>query len=111
MRDINASARCVLFTKWVGQAWEEVSTNEDLMINSCGISVAFDGFEDEQIHILGLANYHVEDSDEEEFADEYPFSYCDDELYTLASTDTTYYGYAFSSLSPHNMHKEVPLYP
>ena len=38
---INASERRVLFTKWVGNAWEEVSSNMEMIVRSfrkCGIS-------------------------------------------------------------------------
>ena len=62
----------------VGQAWEEVSIDRVLVVRSfkkCDISVAVDGTEDDQIHIEGLDNYSVEDS-EEEFTDEYSFSDC-----------------------------------
>ena len=43
--DINANARRVLFTKWVGQAWEEVSADKEMIVRSfkkCGL-------EDEEI--------------------------------------------------------------
>ena len=42
---ITASER-ILFTKWVGKAWEEISAKKDMIIRSfkkCGISVAVDG--------------------------------------------------------------------
>ena len=61
---INASERRILFTKWVGQAWEEVSANRDMVIRSfkkCGIAVPIDGSEDHQINIKGLDDYVVED--------------------------------------------------
>ena len=74
--EINASARRILFTKWVGQSWEEVSTDRDLVFKKCGISVAVDGTEDGQIHIEGLDNYSAEDN-EGEFTDEDPFSDCE----------------------------------
>ena len=41
-----ASERRVLFTKWVGQAWDEVCANKEAIIRSfkkCGISVPIDG--------------------------------------------------------------------
>lgn len=47
---ITASERRILFTKWVGKAWEEISTKKDMAIHSfkkCGISIAVDGSEDE----------------------------------------------------------------
>ena len=43
---INASTKRVLFIKWVGQAWEGISTKKDVIIRSfkkCGISVGIDG--------------------------------------------------------------------
>ena len=39
---INASERRVLFTKWVGAAWDKVLANTDMVIRSfgkCGISI------------------------------------------------------------------------
>ena len=71
--DINASARRVLFTKWVGQAWEEVSADKEMIVRSfkkCGIALAIDGLEDEEINIQGIDGYNVEDDDDEEFTDE-----------------------------------------
>ena len=72
---INASERRVLFTKWVGTAWEEVSSNMEMIIRSfrkCGIALAIDGSEDSAININGLENYSVESDDEssEERGDE-----------------------------------------
>ena len=74
-----ASERRVLITKWVGQAWEELSQNKEMTVRAfrkCGISVAADGSEDFDIHIEGLDNYCVqaddidtEDDDEDPFAD------------------------------------------
>ena len=79
--DINASARRVLFTKWVGQAWEEVSADKEMIVRSfkkCGIALAIDGSEDEEINIQGIDGYIVEDDDDEEFTDEEdPFADCD----------------------------------
>ena len=72
----NAGARRVLFTKWVGQAWEEVSTNSEMVIRSfkkVGIALAVDGSEDNLINIKDLDNYKIESSDDESD---------DEELYT-----------------------------
>ena len=73
--ELNASARRVLFTKWVGQAWEDVSAKKDMVVRSfkkCGISVAIDGSKDSEIHINGLKDYvRSEGGDsEEEYPDE-----------------------------------------
>ena len=60
---INARERGVLFTKWVGIAWEEVSSNVEMIVRSfrkCWISVAIDSSEDSDININGLENYSVE---------------------------------------------------
>ena len=69
---INASERRVLFTKWVGEAWKEISSNKDMIIKSfrvCGISLAVDGSEDSDMWIKGLENYSV-GSDESGSSDE-----------------------------------------
>ena len=73
---INASARRVLITKWVGQAWEEISEDKEMIIRSfykCGISVPIDGSGDSQIHIEGLEDYAV-DEDDGDYTDGDPFS-------------------------------------
>ena len=59
---ISASDRRILFTKWVGKAWEEISGKKEMIIRSfkkCGISVDIDGSEDDQINIEGLENFEV----------------------------------------------------
>ena len=59
----------------VHQAWEEVSTDKELIVRSfkkCGISVPIDGSEDDQIHIQGLEEYSVEEEDDDTDGD--PFS-------------------------------------
>ena len=64
---INASARRVLFTKWVGQAWE-ISAKKHMIIWSfkkCGISVAIDGSEDSQVNLASKEDYEVGESEEE----------------------------------------------
>ena len=60
---IPATERRILFTRWVGQAWEELSANKDMIKRSfkkCGISVAIDGSEDASINIEGLSDYTYE---------------------------------------------------
>ena len=59
---INAGECQVLITKLFTNAWEEVSSNVDLIFCSfrkCGISVAIDGSEDEDINVEGLEDYSV----------------------------------------------------
>ena len=74
---LNASARRVLITKWVGQTWEEVSANRDMIIRSfqkTSVAVAVDGSEEYLIYIEGLEEYRVDDSeDEDEYTHEDPF--------------------------------------
>ena len=71
---INASERRVLITKWVGSAWEELSTKTDMVIRSfikCGISVPPDGSRDDEINLNGLEDYTVDSEDEgDPFSDE-----------------------------------------
>ena len=75
---INGSQRRVLFTKWVGKAWEKItSDNKDSVIRTfrkCGISVAIDGSEDDEIRIRGLDEYQVERDDVESETDDDPFA-------------------------------------
>ena len=62
-----ASARRVLFTQWVGQAWEEVSANKEMLKRSfrkCGIALAIDGSQDDEINIEGVEMYEVDSDDE-----------------------------------------------
>ena len=74
--DINASKQRILFTKWVGEAWERQSAKKEMVARSfrkCGIAVAIDGSEDSEIHIEGIDDYAIEDEEDEEFTDEDPF--------------------------------------
>ena len=54
--ELNASNRRVLFTKWVGEAWEEVSTNKDMVVRSfkkSGITFLFTYY-----HVIKLISCH-----------------------------------------------------
>ena len=54
-----AGKRCVLSTNWVGEAWEELPMNEDVIVSSFkkgDISAAADGTEHFEIHLKGLEN-------------------------------------------------------
>ena len=65
---ITAGERRILFTKWVGQAWEEMSLKKEMIKRSfikAGIAVAIDGSQDDEINIEGLENYQVDLSDDE----------------------------------------------
>ena len=82
---IPATDRRVLFTKWVAQAWEEVSSNKDAIVRSfkkCGISLAIDGSQDSEINIRELSAYNVEDSEDETSTDKDPFEDFMDEMST-----------------------------
>ena len=68
--NFTAGERRILLTKWLGQAWEEVSTDKDAVVRGfkkCKISVAVNGAEDDEINIKGFENYKVE-SDDDPFA-------------------------------------------
>ena len=71
---INTVERRVLITKWVANAWDNVASNVNMVIRSyrkCGIPVAIDGSEDDDINIEGLAEYSVRsDSSDSEATDE-----------------------------------------
>ena len=61
---LSASEQRVFFTRWIRQAWQETSTNKEMIVRSfkkCGISTAIDGSEDYQISIPGLKGYCVDD--------------------------------------------------
>ena len=70
---IPASERRVLFTKWVGQACDEVCANKEAIIRSfkkCGISVPIDGSKDELISIQDLEEYTVGEDEEDDYLEE-----------------------------------------
>ena len=59
---INASQQRVHMTKWVGEAWSKVGTMKDSIIRSwkkCGLSVALDGSENDEVNIEGLPEYQM----------------------------------------------------
>ena len=82
---IPATDRRVLFTKWVAQAWEEVSSNKGAIVRSfrkCGISMPIDGSQDSEINIREPSAYSVEDSEDEMPTDVDPFEDSDVETST-----------------------------
>lgn len=73
----------MLLTKWVAQAWEEVSSNKDAIVRSfkkCGISLAIDGSQDSEINIRELSACNVKDSEDETSTDKDPFEDSADEM-------------------------------
>ena len=60
---VTASDRRILFTKWVGQAWQETSRRlKETVIRSfvkCGIALPTSGCLDKQINLEGLSNYTI----------------------------------------------------
>ena len=59
---INANQRRVLMTKWVGEAWSKVGKMKDsitLSFKKCGLSVALDGSENDEVNIEGLPEYQM----------------------------------------------------
>ena len=66
---IPAKQRRILLSQWVGQAWEELSTNKEMAVRSfrkCGISLPIDGSADQDIHIEGISEYCVRGLDDED---------------------------------------------
>ena len=60
---ISTSEHRMLFTKWVGAAWEELSSKMEMIVclfEKYGISVAPDESENEKIDIIGLEDYSME---------------------------------------------------
>ena len=74
---IPATDRRLLFTKWVGQAWEETAAKHAMVVRAfrkCGISLPIDGSQDSEINIKELNHYTVNeetdlDDDDDPFAD------------------------------------------
>ena len=64
---LSAWKRRVLLTKWVGEAWQEINRNNETVIRSfkkCGISLALDGNENDEINIEGIPDYDMPHADE-----------------------------------------------
>lgn len=71
-----AGERRVLLTQWVGQAWEELFCDREMVTRSfkkCGISTAAYGSEDFQIHLEGMEDYKVNMEESDKSDDEDPF--------------------------------------
>ena len=65
---ISAGEPMVLLTKWVGNAWQSIKGNPELIKRSfmkCGISIALDGSENHCVNIKGLDSYMVPEVEEE----------------------------------------------
>lgn len=70
---IKVGEKRVLLTKWVGQVWEEISGNKDMICRSfrkCSIYLPINGSGDTDIHIEGLTDYTVGTEHEDETEDE-----------------------------------------
>ena len=63
---VSAGDRRVLFTKWVGKAWHEISRRlKDTVIRSfvkCGIALPISGSRNSEINIDGLPDYCMNES-------------------------------------------------
>ena len=62
--------RCILFTSWVGQAWEETAAKKEMVMRAfrkCGVSLPIDGSHDAEINIREFDNYTI---DEETYSDD-----------------------------------------
>ena len=72
-----AGEQRVHFTKWIGEVWAEMTSKQEMIqraFRKCGISVAVDGSEDDEIHIEGLEDYTVDTDDEHTDTGDDPFS-------------------------------------
>lgn len=67
---IKAGVRRILFTKWIGEAWEQISSDVEMIVRSfrkVGIAVLIDGSKDkDEININGLEDYEVEEDNSED---------------------------------------------
>ena len=82
MENFTAGERRILLTKWVGEAWQEISQNKDMTVRSfrkCGISVAVDGSEDFEINLEGIEDYEVGEPDSCDVESEDPFANLSDD--------------------------------
>ena len=64
---LSAGDRRVLFTKWVGTAWQEIGSRllKDTVIDlfvKCGIALPISGSRDSEINIDGLPDYRMNES-------------------------------------------------
>ena len=63
---LSAGYRCVLFMKWVGTAWQEISRwLKDTVIHSFmkpGTALPISGCRDSEININGLPHYRMNES-------------------------------------------------
>ena len=65
---ISASERQVLLTKWVGDAWDEVCFNKEMLqclFKKCGINIKEDGSENALVHFKGISEYVMPEADKE----------------------------------------------
>ena len=86
--NFSARDRRVLLTKWIGEAWEKTCANDDMVVRAfkkCGISVAINGSEDEEININNRDDYVVGSNT----SDEDPFTDSDHEMSTTESEIST----------------------
>lgn len=77
--ELAANFRRVLFTKWVGEAWEEISGNKAMVqrgFQKVGVVVAIDGSGDDAIAVEGRKDYVVVEPDSDT---SYPFSDSEDD--------------------------------
>ena len=57
---IPATERRVLLTRWVGNTWDHICSNREMVKRSfkkCGINVNIDGSENALVHLEGISEY------------------------------------------------------
>ena len=87
----SAKQHRILVTTWIGEVWEKTCANKDMVVRGfrkCGIPLAIDGTEDDDINIKGIENYQVNSDNDDPFESESD-SFEDDlsESDTAPSTD------------------------
>ena len=66
---LSASCRCVLISKWVGQAWTKVCSNRNMICRAFekrGISVPINGGNNDCSNIKGMTGYQVNPTEQED---------------------------------------------
>ena len=89
--NVSTKQRRILLTARIGEAWEKTCANRDMVVRGfrkCGISLAIDGSEDNDINIKGIENYQVDSGDDDPFESEGDLFEDDlSESDTVSSTD------------------------
>lgn len=72
---ITVSEQRVLLTRWVGNTWDLICSNREMVkcsFNKCGIDVNIDGSKNALVHLQGISEYVMPEADEEFHVDTSP---------------------------------------